>query len=350
MAIAVHSFQWIPPNPTSYLSQNDDGPPGPESPYSFGLYRHLTRDLGFNVKVVIPSSQKSWIGKAYHITETTEGRYYYPREPDGLGETSYVSRPLRDGEIAEWILLDGTPATCANIALHNIFPGKIDLLISGPNFGRNTSAAFSLSSGTIGAALSSSLSKIRSIAVSYGNVERPTPKAYFEPAHNLSARIICYLWNNWGKDPGGVRNGEVDLYNVNVPMIGQLLNDEGMQVHWTFMWRNSYGRLFKGVPAVEPPKLGIQQPEEGSDASKKMDSENTGYDIASVKIGDLAFKFSPDIQDLITPDLSTVPIGSDGWAIGKGFASVSPLRACFAEAGNTPLFSDPDIGTKIIKL
>lgn len=26
---------------------------------------------------------------------------------DGLGETSDVSRPLKDGETAEWILLDG---------------------------------------------------------------------------------------------------------------------------------------------------------------------------------------------------------------------------------------------------
>lgn len=26
--------------------KNDDGPPGPESPYVYGLYRYLTRDLG----------------------------------------------------------------------------------------------------------------------------------------------------------------------------------------------------------------------------------------------------------------------------------------------------------------
>ncbi|EGO01748.1 hypothetical protein SERLA73DRAFT_132245 [Serpula lacrymans var. lacrymans S7.3] len=71
----------------------------------------------------------SWIGKAYHITEITKGRYYYPREPDGRGETSPTSRLLKDGEVAEWILLDGTPATCANIALHNIYPKQIDLLV-----------------------------------------------------------------------------------------------------------------------------------------------------------------------------------------------------------------------------
>jgi hypothetical protein len=26
--------------------QNDDGPPSPDSPYVFGLWRHLTKDLG----------------------------------------------------------------------------------------------------------------------------------------------------------------------------------------------------------------------------------------------------------------------------------------------------------------
>jgi hypothetical protein len=50
------------------------------------------------VKVVVPSSQKSWIGEskqscsgsradaslagnAFHIKEITKGKYYYPKEP-----------------------------------------------------------------------------------------------------------------------------------------------------------------------------------------------------------------------------------------------------------------------------
>ncbi|KAJ3797093.1 hypothetical protein GGU11DRAFT_97537 [Lentinula aff. detonsa] len=48
--------------PTVLLT-NDDGPPdSKESPYIFGLYKHLTERLGWDVKVVVPSSQKSWIG------------------------------------------------------------------------------------------------------------------------------------------------------------------------------------------------------------------------------------------------------------------------------------------------
>jgi tubulin---tyrosine ligase len=60
-----------------------------------------------------------------------------------------------------------------------------------------------MSSGTIAAALSSALSQTRSIALSYGTVENPTPENLFEPAHVLSAKIIRYLWDNWGSDNGG---------------------------------------------------------------------------------------------------------------------------------------------------
>ncbi|EIW86685.1 sure-like protein [Coniophora puteana RWD-64-598 SS2] len=317
----------------SVLLVNDDGPPGPESPYVYGLFHHLTHALGWTVKVVLPSSQKSWIGKAYHITEITKGGYYYPCHPDGKGNTSAVSRPLKEGESAEWILLDGTPATCANIALHNLYPGQIDLVISGPNFGRNSSAAFTLSSGTIGAAMSSALSGIRSIAVSYGNVLRPTPTNLFEPAHVLSGKIIQNLWEHWGEDPGGLRNGEVDLYNVNIPMIQKLLDKDGLVVYWTNIWRNSYQRLFKPIPQSQPLATKPAIPPPGPDTLAKTESTtNYGVDASSDSIGNLAFKFAPDIQQLITPAISTIPIGSDGWAIAQGAASITALRASFAEA------------------
>ncbi|KAJ6604674.1 survival protein sure-like phosphatase/nucleotidase [Mycena vulgaris] len=312
------------------LLTNDDGPPNnAASPYVFGLYNHLTA-LGWDVKVVLPSSQKSWIGKAFHITEITTGRYFYPTGPHGLtGETSPTSRPLKDGEVAEWILLDGTPATCANVGLHNIYPGEIDLVISGPNLGRNTSSAFALSSGTIGAALSASLSKTRSIAVSYGTVVHPTPTAYFEPSHLLACRIIRYLWNNWGQDEGGLRAGEVDLYNVNIPLVEGLLTDEGLKIIWTSMWRNSYGRLFKEVSGATPP-INSQEPNAAGPDALTTDPPSAEATVANSK-GTLAFKFAPAMDGLVHPDESSLPIGSDGWAIFKGWASVTPLRSSFAE-------------------
>ncbi|KIK71010.1 hypothetical protein GYMLUDRAFT_254301 [Collybiopsis luxurians FD-317 M1] len=312
------------------LLTNDDGPPDPkESPYIFGLYKHLTENLGWDVKVVIPSSQKSWIGKAYQIKEITKGSYFYPKNPNGQGEISLVSRPLRENEVAEWILLDATPATCANIGLHNIYPNEIDLVISGPNLGRNSSSAFALSSGTIGAAMSSSLSKFRSIALSYGTVVHPTPATYFEPAHILGSKIIDYLWKNWGSDEFGLKNNEVDLYNVNIPLIEELLSEEGLKIYWTTMWRTSYGRLFKAISGDSPAsgKAGTVDVA-GPDSSTSSEEPIRNATPAQ---SDLIFKWSPSMEGLIRPDHSAITEGSDGWALHNKAVSVTPLRASFAE-------------------
>ncbi|KAI0669920.1 survival protein sure-like phosphatase/nucleotidase, partial [Trametes maxima] len=337
--------------------KNDDGPPGHESPYIYGLYRHLTQDLertaysnpGWDVKVVIPSSQKSWIGKAYHIKDIVAGRYYYPREP-----VSEESRPLKDGEVAEWILLDGTPATCANIGLHNLYHGEIDLLISGPNLGRNSSAAFALSSGTIGAALSSALSKIRSVAVSYGTVQHPTPPELYAPAHALGARLIAHLWYNWGADAGGLRAGEVDLYNVNIPMVPGLLSDAGLTVCWTRIWRNSYGRLFKAHaprdPAANSSDVSAAGPDSPNEPPGGMEAGVLDKKATQKDLGALVFKWGPDVGGLINPAASSVPIGSDGWAIHKGWVSVTPMRATFGEPTDWTVESEADFEPKIWKM
>ncbi|GBE77910.1 hypothetical protein SCP_0107920 [Sparassis crispa] len=332
------------------LLTNDDGPPGKDSPYIYGLYRHLTRDLCWDVRVVIPSTQKSWIGKAYQIHDIISGKYYYPRDPDGAGEVSQQPRPLKDDEVAEWILLDGTPATCANIALHNLYPEEIDLLISGPNHGRNSSAAFALSSGTIGAALSSSLSRLRSIALSYGIVLKPTPTTLIEPAHLLSSKIVRHLWENWGEDEGGLRNGEVDLYNVNIPLINDLLTEEGLPICWTHMWRNSYGSLFKvHTPREAASPMSAAGPD-ALDGPNDVRSSLGEKETPLKDLGNLLFKFAPDMQDLINPALSTVPVGSDGWAILKGWVSVTPIRASFAEPGEQRLQSIADVEQQVWKV
>ena len=229
--------------------------------------------------------------------------------------------------------------------------------ISGPNYGRNTSckpdrsepfliiswkiiAAFSLSSGTIGAALSSSLSKIRSVAISYGDMVPPTPKAYFDPAHNQGCRIIHHLWNNWGEDECGLRNGEVDLYSVNIPLIEQILSVDGLKVCWTKLWRNSYGQLFKNVSgsighltvAVGPDPLTGQTQVSGPEETV---------------IGSLLFKWSPKMEGLISPLLDSLPVGSDTWALHKGFICVTPLRASFGEPHNHEVINEEDILWKV---
>lgn len=173
--------------------------------------------------------------------------------------------------------------------------------------------------------MSAALSRTRAIAISYGHVLHPPPPKLHEPAYDLSVRIVEYLWTNWGKDPDGTRDGEVDLYNVNLPMIHKLTDPEGLQVYWTRMWRNSYGRLFKHVPVVR-----------GSQGEAHLDNPDSLSDVISAGStvhadAYLAFKFAPDIQPLLYPDLSTVPAGTDRWAFGMGHASITPMRSGFAE-------------------
>lgn len=179
--------------------------------------------------------------------------------------------------------------------------------------------------------MSSSLSKKRSIALSYGVVVDPTPTLYIDSAHVLACRILNYLWHNWGSDKFGLRQGEVDLYSVNVPLIEELLASGGLKVYWTTLWRNSYGRLFENVSGSR--KLGPAT--QSSDATK---APGTSAEAPEAKIPKdlqtrpLLFKWSPDIDDLINPTADILPIGSDGWAIHNGSASVTPLNAAFAES------------------
>jgi len=186
-----------------------------------------------------------------------------------------------------------------------------------------------MSSGTLGAALTSSLSKIRSIALSYGTVVKPTPVEWFQPAHALSCRILQYLCNNWEKDEGGSRDGEVDLYSVNIPMIEGLLSNEGLKVCRTSMWRNSCGRLFKNIAQSKSQEPMKSLSAAGPDAFSNDDAPINKFNPS--ESGDLLFTFSPDLSKIIEPALINPPIGSDGWAIQNGWASVTPLRASFAE-------------------
>lgn len=57
------------------------------------------------------------------------------------------------------MLVNGTPAACSQIGLHHFFKerGEVDLVISGPNFGRNSSAVYAMSSGTLGGGFEAAL-------------------------------------------------------------------------------------------------------------------------------------------------------------------------------------------------
>jgi hypothetical protein len=72
--------------------------------------------------------------------------------------------------------------------------------------GRNSSSAFAISSGTIGATLGSSFSSYPSIALSYGVVQRPVPANAITLANEAAVTVVERLWADWGVDQSQQRS------------------------------------------------------------------------------------------------------------------------------------------------
>jgi 5'/3'-nucleotidase SurE len=112
----------------------------------------------------------------------------------------------------DWVVIEnGTPASCAQLGLYNLFTDRppVDLVISGPNHGRNATTIYNLSSGTVGGALEAVFCEKRGIAISFGSKD-PQPMDVIEAAARLTVRTVDHLVRNWDE--------RVELYNINVPM------------------------------------------------------------------------------------------------------------------------------------
>lgn len=143
--------------------------------------------------------------------------------------------------------------------------GRPKVKLTSPD-GRNSSTAFSLSSGTIGAALAGSMSvplpghpsdpstshhehHIPNIAISYGVVARPCPPPATKLAHEVAVDICDHLWSNWGTEVVGSSKRPTQLYTVNIPLVEDWLLREKRKTVYAQMWRSSYGSLFKATTA-----------------------------------------------------------------------------------------------------
>lgn len=156
------------------------------------------------------------------------------------------------GEVGEWVLVDATPSSCTNIGIYaaqTLFgsAGDFDLVISGPNLGRNTGTAFCVSSGTVGAALAGALCRTRSIAISFGHFAGSPPSltpGRTEPLnsdeHRLardralaySVELIQHLWSHWDEDTA--------LYSINIPLCDKLAQPETC---WTRLWQSTHSAV-----------------------------------------------------------------------------------------------------------
>lgn len=173
---------------------NDDGPTSISSPYIYPFITAL-QAAGHQTSVVLPDIPRSWIGKAHIVGSTLECSYYTPAPGDN-----------------EWVLVTGTPASCTQLGLYHLFQDRPppDLVISGPNFGRNATTIYNLSSGTVGGALEAALCQKKAIALSFASKDKQPPSV-IAAAVRHSIKLIENLYDNWGR--------EVELYNINVPMI-----------------------------------------------------------------------------------------------------------------------------------
>ncbi|KAH6616978.1 survival protein sure-like phosphatase/nucleotidase, partial [Chaetomium tenue] len=339
------------------LVVNDDGPPSPHSsPYVHSLVRELQAH-GHTVSVCLPHTQRSWIGKAHMIGQTVKPLYYRPPPPsapaaglthdggDGnsnnenkqqtastpatgttatAGHGTTHTRPSTRRGTEEWILVDGTPASCVQIGLYHFFRdrGPIDLVVSGPNYGRNTTAVFALSSGTLGGALEAAVCKHRAVALSYAFFSRNHDTSIIEKATRQGVRVIEALVREW---PG---DGSVDLYSVNVPLLEGL--EEG-KVLYTPMLQNYWGAgsCFTEVGGSVDGEA--EEEERIREGEGKVEEEDGGDDAgegSSACHTHKHFKWSPRFTD-VYQSVEEAPPGNDGWAVKEGHTSVTPLKANF---------------------
>lgn len=254
----------------------------------------------------LPHTQRSWIGKAHIIGQTVKPTYFRPgtlHEDDGTTH----SKPSPNGDVEEWVLVDGTPASCAQIGIYHLFKdrGPIDLVVSGPNYGRNTTAVFALSSGTLGGALEAAVCKKKAIAVSYAFNSRVHDPVHIAGASRQSVKIIEYLYKNW--------NSEADLYSVNVPLVDDV---ESRKVLWTNMLQNQWGsrscfeEIDDDTGDADDEERRIREGE-AIDGSKETTKQTAGNKHKH-------FKWSPYFADVYKSVAESEP-GNDGWAVKEGY-------------------------------
>jgi 5'-nucleotidase len=144
-------------------------------------------------------------------------------EISGVGKAITTTKPVKIEEVrlsdgSEAYAINGTPADAYLIAVNKILKKHPDLLVAGINLGPNLGIDDFLTSGTIGAALESSIHGVPAIAISYCKKEIDDQNANkakitmeeLESAANVAQRIIGYVLN-YGMPK------DVEILSINVP-------------------------------------------------------------------------------------------------------------------------------------
>jgi 5'-nucleotidase len=238
------------------LLVNDDGI---NSPGLLALIPVLSES--FDLTIVAPPSQRSWIGKAssYHKNLGYEGTTVE-------GVPAYV--------------LEGTPSDCAVAGIYHLCSETPDLVISGINVGANIGDAFILSSGTVGGAMEGALAGILSVSVGLEFSHDTTKQMEFNPSKEDTQRF----------EFAAGFTGQMARYLVDTPLPGNIslvnLNfhehaDESSPVEITVPARYKYGSFLK-------------KDQDGffhGGAGKDFSRVENGSDMAAVRDGKVSVTF-----------------------------------------------------------
>ncbi|PLB55154.1 acid phosphatase [Aspergillus steynii IBT 23096] len=286
------------------LVVNDDGPPCSQlSPYIRPFVNAL-QDAGHLVSVAIPAASRSWIGKAHLIEASLKATYVPPAafRNDATWDEAFDADADADtvqDPHGDWVVIrNGTPASCVQLGLFNLFAdrGPIDLVISGPNHGRNASTIYNLSSGTVGGALEAATCGKRGIAISFGSKD-PQPADTIAAASRLAVRLVDHLSRRWDE--------RVELYNLNIPMRTDV---ESRSIQYTralpYYWARGYlyaeeptaqktngatnGALTNGAAPSRLKQRNFNWSAELSDMKKALQSSEEGTDAHTVLNGNVS--------------------------------------------------------------
>ena len=137
-------------------------------------------------------------------------------EQSGVGHCINYTKPTMLSEMGDRrFAAEGSPADCVLAGVHDLLPGRPDLVLSGVNRGNN-SAENTLYSGTIGAAMEAALQDLPAIALSqYYGIENRDLENPFEAAAIHGADVIRKILQT------GFESGDEYglFYNVNFPPV-----------------------------------------------------------------------------------------------------------------------------------
>ena len=154
-------------------------------------------------------------------------------EQSGVGHsitylTPLLCKQIFEGERFRGYAVEGSPADCVKLAVSQLIPEPVDVVVSGINGGLNVGINV-LYSGTVAAAIEGAFFRLNSFAVSL----EYDPHADFEMAAKLAVTIIQQVLKQQSRPP--------QLFNINLPTAAVQLAAAG------------------GTPAVECVPMGVER-------------------------------------------------------------------------------------------